>query len=237
MTYYPYIIQDKKLETEGTYIYTLKPKNGEVFSFEPGQYIFTKDPSFSDPQEAHPFSLASSPNNKEVIELCIKDYGDWTHAFSQREIGSNVFISEPQGSFVWDRHYPYAVFLLGGIGISPLISMLRTLAANREQAEIVMIYGNRTPETIAYEKEIQALAQQLAHLRVVHIFSDISEDHPWTGYRGFVTKDILEKEVDFSKKPMFYFVGPSIFIEKMRGVLISLDVPKDHRIEELLAKK
>ncbi|MGH7204289.1 MAG: FAD-dependent oxidoreductase [Candidatus Levyibacteriota bacterium] len=237
MTYHPYTIQDKQFETEGTYIYTLKPEKGEIFSFKPGQYVFIKDPAFSDPDETHPFSIASSPLHKDSLEFCIKIYGDWTQSLSEKEVGSELLVSEPQGTFVWENNLPYAVFLLGGIGISPIMSMLRTVVWENQTSEITILYGNRTPETIAYEKELRELSERLLKLKVVHVFSDISNDHPWDGYRGFLTKDILEKEVDFDRKPLFYFIGPPIFIDKMSILLQELHVNDTHIKTESLAEK
>lgn len=238
MTYSTYRIATLFEETEATYRMQLQPLESDtIFAFKPGQYCYLKNPEFTQPNEPHPFSIASSPLEKDSLEFCIKGYGDWTQEMLKKKVGSELFVSQPQGSFTWDDHTSFAVFLLGGIGISPIMSMLQTIAIKKQTPELTLIYGNRTPETIAYEKELNALIELIPQLKLVHVFSDIPEDHPWNGYRGFVTRDILEKEVDFSKKPLFYYVGPPIFMDKMRDLLKSLDIPEKQRKEEVLAKK
>lgn len=235
MKYYSYIIESNTYETEGTHIYTLRPQN-EPIQFIPGQYVFLKDPKFSDPNEEHPFSVTSTTGDNH-LEFCIKQYGDWTESFAQRNPGDEVFVSEAQGKFTWDKECTYAVFLLGGIGISPIISMLRTLQQNSNKAEIVMIYGNRTPETIAYKAELEQIEKALPNFKLIHVFSDISDNHPWNGYRGFITKAILEKEVRLANNPTFFFIGPPIFIDKMQSTLQDLGVDQSKMKTETLAQQ
>lgn len=226
MMFHPYIITNKRFETEETHIYFLEPKNYEKLDFLPGQWVFLKDLQSLQSEELHPFSIASSPLHNKGLEFCIKEYGDWTHDFSLKPIGSEVMVSDPQGEFVWDSSDEYVVFLLGGIGISPIMSMLRTIAAKKENPQIVMLYGNRTPDTIAYEKELEELTNNFSEFKLVHVFSHLEDSHPWKGHRGFITKEIITKEVDLGKDPAFYFIGPPIFNEKINGYLIELGVNK-----------
>lgn len=236
MQYFEFIITDKQLEVDETYIVKLKPKEGAVpFKFSPGNYVFLKNPEYL-PDEQHPFSIASSPIDDKQLAFCIKIYGDWTREFVNKNIGDTVLVSEPQGNFVWDDTDSYAVFLLGGIGISPIMSMLRYMYGTDQAPTITMIYGNRTPETIAYNSELKELEEKMPHFNVVHVFSHIDADHPWQGYRGFVTDEIVKNEVDLDKKPTFYIIGPPIFIDKMVQVLDILQVPmekiKTEKLEE-----
>src|SRR5579871_3747366 len=115
--YKTHIIEKKKI-LDDTYIFRLHPK---PFNFLPGQYVFLQNTLFK-PDDPHPFSIASSPFQKNCLEFCIKKYGQWTQTFSQKEKGEIVYISEPQGNFLWDQSIEHAVVLLGGIGISPIMS-------------------------------------------------------------------------------------------------------------------
>lgn len=237
MKFQPYIIKNKQFETEGTHIYFLESKNNDNFTFIPGQWVFIKDPKSVNPEELHPFSIASSPLQNEGLEFCIKEYGDWTHDFSLKPIGSEVMLSEPQGEFVWDSSNEYVVFVLGGIGISPIMSMLRTIAAKKENPKIVLLYGNRTPETIAYKKELDALSHRLTDFTIVHVFSHLDDTHSWSGHKGFITKEIITKEVDLKKDPTFYFIGPSVFNEKIHMYLKDLGVSNEKIKTETLEIK
>lgn len=69
--------------------------------------------------------------------------------------------------------------------------------------------------------------------RIVHIFSHLLPNDPWQGYRGLVTSDVLQKEVDFYIEPTFFVIGPPIFIEKMDAILKDYNV-QDHKIKHEL---
>jgi ferredoxin-NADP reductase len=237
MTYHNYILLDKHQEAEDTYIYRFSPATGKILHYKPGQYVFMKNPSFK-PEEEHPFSLASSPMNPDYLEFCIKTYGDWTETLTTIEQGHIVSISEAQGAFTWDSTILQAVFLLGGIGIAPVMSMLRFMRDMKLSPQsLIMLYGNRTPETVAYRKELNELAVPLP-LKVVDIYSHLPENHPWTGYRGFIAKDIVDKEVNFTLKPTFFVIGPPIFIGKMNDLLAEYQVPKSKiRTEDISEAK
>lgn len=237
MQFFEFIITDRQFEVDETYIVKLNPKEGAIpFKFNPGNYVFLKNPKYL-PDEPHPFSIASSPINDRQLEFCIKVYGDWTEEFMNHDIGDTILVSEPQGNFVWNNGDFYAVFLLGGIGISPIMSMLRYIYGTDQSPKITMIYGNRTPETIAYTNELKELENKMPKFNIVHVFSDIDNDHPWKGYRGFLTGEIVNKEVDLDKSPTFYTIGPPIFIDKMVQALEALNVPIEKIKTEILEEK
>lgn len=237
MQYFMYEISEKIHEPSETTIFRLKPvAENKNFPFVSGQYCFLKNPASQTPQEEHPFSIASSPSSTQYLEFCIKESGDWTKEFAKSRVGNPVLVSKPQGSLSLNPLWKQIVFLLGGIGISPVVSMLRFLEHVNTKARITLLYGNRTPETIMYRDELERLQKTLSRLKLVHIFSEIPESHPWIGYRGFITKGIVEKEVDLSDEPVFVIIGPPIFIEKMRQLLRELSVPQSKIKTENLTK-
>lgn len=204
--------------------------------FQPGQYVFLKNPKSVTPDEEHPFSLASSPTNKNYLEFCIKLLGDWTSELTELTSGDTIMISDPQGSFVWDNATNYAAFMLGGVGISPIMSMLRYIADTNQKPKIIMLYGNRNHEYIAYAKELDSLKTKL-DLKVVYVFSHLPEHDPWKGYRGFITQAMVKAEVDLSKHPVFFVIGPPIFLEHMQNELRDLTIPdSNYRTENLVQK-
>lgn len=233
-----YFISSKKKEVEDTYIYTLSPKNPtDEILFKPGQYVFLQNPAFVLPDEQHPFSIASSPTEKRFLEFCIKAYGDWTENLTTMEISAPLFVSDPMGKFVWDNHITNAAFLLGGIGISPIMSMLRYLREINNNPQITLLYGNRTPETIAYNAELEDLKHHFKKFKRVDIFSHLPKNHPWNGYKGFITPEIIKQEIDLSSSPTLFIIGPPIFIQKMKKIFSDLHIAKTFIKEELLEEK
>lgn len=233
MTYSPYIIHSKTRTAIDTYLYHLKPATTETILFKPGQYVFLRNPQSSHPDEDHPFSIASSPLQTGSLEFCIKSLGDWTKELENMSLGSLLHLSEPHGSFTWDTSILHGVFLLGGIGISPIMSMLRFMGDMKLKPEsLIMLYGNRTPSTAAYVQELKDLQHVLPTLKIVDIYSHLSDTDPWEGYRGFITRDILESEINLTLKPTFFYIGPPVFIEKMDSLLHELNVPEAQRRKE-----
>lgn len=227
-----YIVKSKKKDVDNTYILTLSPKNASKINFLPGQFLLVKNPKYKNPNELHSFSITSSPASK-VIELCIKKYGSWTQSLDDVKRGDILMLNGPHGKFTFNSKLNNIVFLVGGIGIAPTMSMLRTIFEKNTSTSITLINGSRTPATIVYKKELANLTKKI-NLKIVHIFSHLEEQDRWKGYRGFITKDIIKKEIKLETDPTFFLVGPPIFVGKMGNALIALSVPKKNIRKELL---
>lgn len=231
-SYRNFVILEKKETAEDTHIFVVKPEDKHPLHFKAGQYVFLKNPNSTQPDAPHPFSIASSPT-EDSLEFCIKTYGEWTKQLKEASVGDLLEISEAQGNFIWDSAVEDGVFLLGGIGISPIMSMLRLIRTQQTHPHsLIMLYGNRTPQTVAYREELTKLQKALPMLKIVDIFSHLPEGDLSTGYRGFITKEILEKEVNLITKPTFFYIGPPIFIQKMDDLLTALHIPETNRRKE-----
>ena len=221
MQFDKYIIVNQKRLTDDIFSIIVKPADsGRVFHFKPGQFVHIKAPLFVN-LESHPFSIVSSPLAHDKLEFCIRACGDWTNSFVKLLDGAELQIAGPFGTFSWEDSLTNAVFLAGGVGIAPVMSMLNYLSQQKINLNLLLLYGNRTETTIVYKKELEELTKKINSLKIVHILSDISPNNPWKGYRGFVTPNILKKEVDFSLDPTFFICGPPIFITKMEDLLRS----------------
>lgn len=235
MSYTEIQLVEKYQDCDDTFIFHFTyPDN---FLFSPGQYVFLKNPTSKTPDEEHPFSLASSPLETQYLELGIKSFGDWTRELIQAEVGQTFLCSKAQGQFTWDTSILHAVFLVGGIGIAPIISMLRFLRDMKLRPHsLILLYGNRTPQTVAFRKELRELQQVLPMLKIVDIYSELSASDPEKGYRGFITREIVEEEVHLTLEPTFFYVGPPLFIHEMDHLLDKLAIPSDkHRKEDFAA--
>lgn len=229
MDFADYRIIDIQQKVTDTYMIHIRPViPAPVFDFAPGQFCQIKNPSYANPNEAHSFSIASSPLTKDYLEFCMKVYGPWTRALANIAVGSTVHVAGPFGRFVWDAAVTNAVFLAGGVGIVPFLSMLRFLKDAPKKPHITVIYGSRTDDTIVYQQEVDSLVTG-TNSNVVHVLSHQDPKSSWSGYQGFVTKELLEKEVDFAANPTFFICGPPVFVDLMRKLLASLSIP-DKRV-------
>jgi ferredoxin-NADP reductase len=232
MSFTQFVIAAKKQVTDDIFILQLKPKDGNSLNFLPGQYVQMKNPRFSNPDEEHPFSIASSPTTKNYLEFCIRVYGDWTEQLMREDIGNILSLSDPIGEFTWDDSITNAVFLVGGIGISPIMSMLRFIHATNQHPKITLLYGNRTPESVMYKTEIEDLFPNYPTWKLVHIYSHLPVGFEWDGYRGFINPEIMAQEINFTPKPIYFLIGPPVFIELMKKHLHTFGVEAKNIREE-----
>jgi predicted ferric reductase len=105
--------------------------------------------------------------------------------------GQKVYVDGPFGHFSIDRH-PHAevfIFIAGGVGITPMMSMLRTLAQRGDKRAVTLIYASRDWESVIFREEIEQLQDSL-NLKLVHVIEKPPEN--WVGEIGFINQSILE---------------------------------------------
>jgi predicted ferric reductase len=222
----PYAVDQVIQERGDAWTLVVKPVGHAGMSFMPGQFAWLtawKSP-FADTE--HPFSFSSSASQSESVAFTIKELGDFTRTIKDLQPGQVVYLDGPFGAFSVDRH-PHAqsyVFVAGGIGITPMMSMLRTLADRGDRRTLLLIYANNTWEDVAFREEIDSLRQRL-DLRVVHVLRDPPEG--WQGEQGFVSKDLLARHLppERSRDAFEVFIcGPKPMMDAVETALVELGV-------------
>ncbi len=111
----------------------------------------------------HPFSIASSAEHRATIELTIKELGDFTGSIGAVEPGQKAHVDGPYGQFSIDRHRAASyVFIAGGVGITPIMSMLRTMADRADPRPLTLVYGASSLEEMTFREELEGLTALLA---------------------------------------------------------------------------
>jgi predicted ferric reductase len=185
---------------------TVEPAGHEGMRFTAGQFawITIRDSPFT--LQQHPFSIASSARRRELT-FTAKEFGDFTGSWKRLEPGTRAYLEGPFGSFTPDPDPATGLFLvMGGIGITPAMGILRTLRDDADRRPAILIYGNKDWENIAFREELGELEQAL-NLRVVHLLEEPPDD--WQGESGFVTRELLEKHLPPEPDTFQYFIcGP-----------------------------
>lgn len=187
----PYRILDIKPEAEQTWSLVIEPIGHDGICIEPGQFAWLK---FGHPFsiDEHPFSFSSSAECVGRLEFGIKQVGDFTNRLPQTDRDVKVFVDGPHGSFSIDR-IPSAgyVFIAGGIGVVPIMSMIRTMADRNDCRPILLIYAAKRSDQLAFREELNMLSQQTErfNLRIVFVLEEPPE--PWDGEVGIVTRELL----------------------------------------------
>jgi predicted ferric reductase len=220
----PWTVESVRPERGGVYTVTLKPLGHGGFRFAPGQFGWLSVHRSAFALTQHPFSFSSNGDDPSVLQMSIKELGDFTRTIRTIAPGTRAYVDGPHGVFSPDRYGgPGFVFLGGGVGIGPLMSMLRAFATRGEQRPCWLFFGAARLEDATFREEIDALTTQL-ELTVVYAVSDPPAD--WAGERGRIDVDMLRRHLPDEFASLQYFIcGPGAMQDAMEDALGALRVP------------
>lgn len=225
----PYRVMSIQTETSNVLTVTLASQRGEVFRYKPGQFVFMTPLGEDVLKEEHPFSISSSPDNLQQFTLTVKEMGDFTRQLKNLHVGDKVLVDGPYGYFSY-LNYPKSesiVFIAGGIGITPLMSMLRFMYATDKDQRAVLIWSTRTRSDLIWEDELGLLEKEMPHFRFIPILSQADAD--WKGEKGFISEDVIrrvqsEHEEKKTSDVDYYLCGPLVMMEKTIKILKGMGV-------------
>jgi ferredoxin-NADP reductase len=219
---------------EGTLAFRLEKPAG--FQVKAGQAIVLEllDPPPEDGQKRRTFSLVSAPFESTLaIATRMRDTA-FKRALGALPNGASLKLTGPVGQFTLGDAGRPAVFIAGGIGITPFMSMLRQAARDRAPHSLVLLYSNRRPEDAAFLGELQALERQNGNFRLIATMTEMSKSaRTWSGQTGFVDADLIRRAAAGLKAPIYYVVGPPAMVLAMQETLRRAGVSdEDIRSEE-----
>ncbi len=225
-------------ETHNVWTLKLEPAPGTVIpDYLPGQFHFLTLRRHAGPVEEHPFTISSSPTEKRFVTSTIKASGDFTATVGDTKPGDAASREGAYGRFSCALHPEEKdlVFIAGGIGITPFMSMLRWMRDTSADARVRLIFGNRAERDIVFRDELDAMAKAARPtLSIIHVLSE--PDASWAGEKGYVDEEKITRLVggDLSGKT-FYLCGPPVMMKKLTATLRKLGVPKDRIRSERFA--
>ncbi len=198
------------------------------FSFEPGQTIRLTIPpdASSGAGEARVFSIANAPHEPDLqVVTRLRDSSPFKQALKTMTNGSELQIAGPLGSFTQeaDQSRPI-VFLAGGIGITPFLSMLRDADHRGGLSQTTLFYSNRSPADSAMLAELQALDVANPGFSLVATMTNVEEGQTWEGKTGYIDAAKLSHHLTDVKSPIYYCVGPGRFVSAMKSMLTNIGV-------------
>jgi predicted ferric reductase len=220
----PYRVTEVRPERGRVWSLALQADGHPGLRFVPGQYGYLKLGSPYSLDE-HPFSFSSSSEDRGRLEFAIKELGDFTNVIGQVPPGTTAFVDGPHGSFSTDlTPAPGYVFIAGGIGIAPFMSLLRTLADRRDPRPVLLVYGEKRWDEVAFREELDELKGRLA-LEVVYVLEEAPEG--WDGETGFVTEAVLRRHLPQEGFERHVFIcGPNPMIDAVERALVACGVPE-----------
>lgn len=231
MIKHPYKVVRLEEERGQSWSLYLEPDGHDGLDFEAGQFawITTESPFIF---KENPFSFSTNADREDnLIGFTIKELGDFTSKVKNLKPGDTVYVDGPYGTFSMDEHECKSmVYIAGGIGSAPVMSMLRTLAARNCQKQMTFFYGNPTWESVIYREELEELKDQL-NLEIIHVLERPPEG--WEGESGFINTAILKRHLpEDYKECRFFICGPLPMINAVEPCLHELDVSASHVYSE-----
>lgn len=224
----PYRVEEVRQETPDVWTLRLALPKGDAAHHLPGQFHFLTFPnSAAVPAEEHHFTISSSPTLGNFLESTIKASGDFTSQVGKIQPGETAIVQGNFGRFSYTLNHDESelVFIAGGIGITPLMSMLRHMRDTGDERPATLIYGSRTEADIVFRNELDDMQlKQNPKLRVEHVLS--TPDETWPGESGHIDGKMLNRLLDGDlMKTGFYVCGPAAMTDQVVTALRHQMVP------------
>lgn len=221
-------------ETPTTKTFRLERTDGPLPPFRPGQYVNL----FVDVDgvlTSRPYSI-SSPPGADFLELTVRDKpGGFVapYLLNEVQVGDELETTGPAGSFYYEPLIDGRdlVFLAGGSGITPFMSILRDAVQHERSLNIHLLYGSRVPEDVIFHEELTELSTQQANLHYSLVISEPPPDYE--GLSGFLRPDIILEQVGDPSGKTFYICGPNLMYDFCLAALTEMGVPRYRMKREL----
>jgi len=227
-------IKELSYDTKLFRLISAKP-NKPLAPFRAGQYIGVTV-EIEGVRTSRPYSLVSSPNQNAYYELGIrkKDGGFVSpYILDNVKVGDIFEATEPMGQLYYNPifHGKDLVFIAGGCGITPFISIIRDISERMLSLNIWLIYGCVTEKDILFRHELEEITSRRSNIKLKNILSEPKSE--WKGECGFITKDKILADIGTIDKKCFYVVGNLSMYQFIQGELEALGVPNHRVIYEL----
>lgn len=207
----------------------------EDYRYKPGQYLTLKT-TVNNEELRRAYSLCTSPYVDDIPAIAVKrvDGGkvsnyvnDW---FSE---GQQIEVMTPMGNFTTDLNEFYSrhfILYAGGSGITPMMSILKSVLEIEPSSHVTLVYGNRNEESIIFSKELDELEGHFAdRFKIVHCLNEYSDS--WEGAKGMLTTEkvteILNGLDGDHKSAQHFICGPGQMMDSVKAALEGLSIPED----------
>ncbi len=197
---------------------------GPSFAYKPGQFLYVHFPRHGKFSSMHPFTISSSPTGDELA-ITPKELGDFTRSLEKIKPGDRAFIDAPYGIFSF-LHYEAEelVFIAGGIGITPFMSMLRYMQDMKVEIKTTLFWANQHAEDLLFNEELENMEKELKYLKRIYI---MSRQEDWPGEQGRLSGALIQKHITDPGRPRYFICGPPALSKALKADLAGLGVHRD----------
>jgi len=204
-------------------VFTLILKSEKKFLFQAGQFCFLRlnqDKLYA----RHPFTIASSPGENE-LRFIVKIQGRFTQALLKLKSGDEVIVDGPFGIFTIEDREKDLVFIAGGVGIAPFISLIKDRLAEEKKQQVVLLYGSKIEEDIICRRELDSIKK--GWFKKAYILSGDPAELA-AGEAGQINQEIIKKYVPHISNSLFYICGPEPMKTSLKEILKKLKVNRQN---------
>ncbi len=232
LTNKPWEVVENRPEHGQSHTIVLRPVGHDGFRFAPGQFAwigFGRSPFSTD---SHPISFSSNgdiPSEEGQVSFTIKQLGDWsTDVVPHVTRGATAWVDGPHGVFTIDREEGAGFVLIGGgVGITPLYSMLQALETREDVRPVFLFHAANDYDDLTFREELAVMAKRMPSLTLVTVL--LYPHEGWEGESGFVTPEMLLRYLPpaLYRRFQYFICGPGPLMDAMEKALPEIGVPSD----------
>lgn len=198
------------------------------FTFAPGQFL-TFSAEIDGKTVRRSYTIASPPTRAAYVEITVKHEqdGQFSHYLHDKvAVGDTLHVRGPSGAFTFDGGNADSIVLIaGGVGITPMMCVVRHLTDMSWSGDIYLVLGIRSTEEFIFREELEYLQRRWPKLHVVASVSARSEGTVWMGLEGPITRTTIAQAVPGIERRRVHLCGPPGMMHAIRDVLRDLGVP------------
>ncbi len=165
------------------------------------------------------FSCSPSRNYIEVTKR--RSESEFSKKLWNLKVGDSILVSGPMGSCTFDSVYEKIAFIIGGIGITPAISIIEYIVENNISSDVTLLYSNMTEEDIAFKKELEAWSAKYSGLKIIWTVV-ASEPQDKNIFKGMIDKDFILKHVEDYQDRLIFISGPPKMVAVMKEICLDI---------------
>lgn len=211
-----------RAETHDVKSFLFSPARPELFRFRPGQFI-TLDVNIGGETINRCYTISSSPTRPDTLSITVKrqpggKVSNWLH--DNLKPGSEIRAMGPSGDFSFTHHAADKyLFLSGGSGVTPLMSMARTVYDLGSDADVMFVHSARSPSDIIYRQELASMAFGLPRFNTAFVCEKPGDEHGWQGPLGYLDQSKLEAIAPDFKQRVVFCCGPDVYMKAVAAML------------------
>lgn len=225
--------EKKEIARDTMAFYFDKPPGFEFRAGQFGDYTLINPPETDAEGNTRGFSLITAPYEDRIgLASRMRDTA-FKRVLKNLPLGAEVKFDAPYGDYTLHKtETTPAVFLIGGIGVTPVRSIVAQATHDKSPIKITLLHANHSPDDAPFTADFERLAAENPNFTFIPVATRSAPDS-WTGERGHIDAGMIKRHVPDLRKPIFYLSGPESLVKAMRQLLVETGVNEDNiRTEE-----